>query len=216
MLHTDGMYVEYGDGRVAQPGRAKAEQREATRERLVEVARGAFASEGYAESATEEIVRRAGVTRGALYHHFGSKQGLFVAVLEDVLHDLAAQVEAAASAESEPWMQLQAGCHAFLRAAIDPRIQRIALVDAPAVLGWDTLRELDGAHSQRLLQSAVEALKASGEISVASPTAASALLSGAMNEAALWIARSGSPEAALAEAIDALDRLLEGLRVEHR
>jgi AcrR family transcriptional regulator len=180
------------------------------------VAREQFAREGYAESATEEIVRRAGVTRGALYHHFGSKQGLFVAVLEDVLRELAARVEAAAAAEGDLWVQLRVGCHAFLRAAIDPRVQRIALIDAPAVLGWETWRELDGAHSQRLLQSAMEALKASGQLSVASPAAATAVLSGAMNEAALWIARSDSPEAALAEAIDTLDRLLEGLRAERR
>ncbi len=197
---------------MAEKGRTKAEQREATRRRLIAVARDLFASEGYAQAATEEIVSRAGVTRGALYHHFGSKQGLFVAVLEDVLRDVAAQVEAAANAEADAWRQLVAGSHAFLRAAVDPHMQQIALIDAPAVLGWDTWREIDATHAQQMLLDVLQNLQESGQIAVASPAAATALLSGAMNEAALWIARSPEQDVALNEAIDALDHLINGLR----
>lgn len=196
--------------------RTKAAQREETTRRLIDVAHEHFANEGYARASTEEIVRRASVTRGALYHHFGSKEGLFLAVLDVVLRDIAAQVEAAAATESDPWPRLRAGCHAFLRAAIDPRVQRIALIDAPAVLGWETWRELDAAHSQRLLTSAMEELSESGQLAPVSPAAATHLLSGAMNEAALWIARSPTKDQALAQALDALDLLLDGLHGDPR
>ncbi len=199
---------------MAQSRRSQVERSTATTRHLVEVARELFASEGYAQTSTEEVVRRAGVTRGALYHHFGSKEGLFVAVLDAVQADVARQVTAAAAVASDPFEQLRAGCHAFLTAALDPRVQRIALIDAPSVLGWDTWREQDAAHSQRLLQLALEDLTARGIISVTSPTAATYLLSGAMNEAALWIARAHPIEPALDAALDALNRLLDGLRVK--
>jgi AcrR family transcriptional regulator len=194
--------------------RTKAEQREATSRDLVRVARQLFAAEGYAQTATEEIVRRAGLTRGALYHHFGSKQGLFIAVLASVQRDIARAVAQAASEHADPWDRLRAGCHAFLRAALDPDVQQIALVDAPAVLGWDTWRASDAAHSQRLLQHALRELAEAGLLSVASPEAAAFLLSGAMNEAALWIARADPVEPAVAAAIDALDHMLDGLRAQ--
>jgi AcrR family transcriptional regulator len=196
------------------PGRprTKAAQRAATTRRLIDVARELFARDGYARVGTAEIVRRAGVTRGALYHHFGSKEALFAAVLDDVQRDVAARVAAAAEGETDPWEQLRAGSHAFLEAALDPEIGRIALIDAPAVLGWDAWRRSDAEHSFRLLRSALEALVSFGAIDVASPEAAAHLLSGAMNEAALWVARADPVPPALAAATDALDRLLEGLR----
>lgn len=197
----------------AQARRSQAERSTATTQHLVEVARALFATEGYAQTSTEEVVRRAGVTRGALYHHFGSKEGIFVAVLDAVQGDVARQVAAAALGESDAFEQLRAGCHAFLNAALDPRVQRIALIDAPSVLGWDTWREQDAAHSQRLLHLALEDLSARGIISGISPVAATYLLSGAMNEAALWIARANPIEPALDAALHALDRLLDGLRV---
>lgn len=205
------MYVQ-GEDVSQQPRRTKAEQREATRGLLLDLARDLFASEGYANTATEEIVRRAGVTRGALYHHFGSKEGLFLAVLEDVQRDIAVRVAEAAATCSDPWEQLRAGCHDFLRAALDPQVQQIALIDAPAVLGWDAWRASDAAHSQRLLLAGLEELARAGLLNVASPTATAFLLSGAMNEAALWIARADEVETALAEAGEALDRLLAGLK----
>jgi AcrR family transcriptional regulator len=203
-------------GKVMERGRTKGEQRAATTRRLIEVAREFFAKNGYAQTATEEIVRTAGVTRGALYHHFGSKEGLFVAVLDDVQRAVAVMVDEAASREGDPWQQLRAGCHAFLSAALDPAIQQIALVDAPAVLGWDAWRATDAAHSMRLLREGLEELAAAGEIGDASPEAATFLLSGAMNEAALWVARADSPEEALVAALAALDRLLYGLRSVQR
>lgn len=196
----------------ARPRRSKATQRAETTRLLLNIGLEIFATEGYANAATEVIAMRGGVTRGALYHNFGSKEGLFAAVLEEVQAEIAQQVLAAASAESAPWDQLRAGCHAFLRAALHPQVQRIALIDAPAVLGWDAWRAADERHSYRLLVEALQELAASGEITDLSPTAAARLLSGAMNDAALWIAQSPDREAALHEAGEVLDRLLAGLR----
>lgn len=182
---------------------------------LIEVGRHLFATEGYAQASTEEIVQRAGVTRGALYHHFGSKEGLFLAVLDSVLADVGLQVARAAAKETSIWEQLRAGCRAFLHAAADPAVTRIALIDAPAVLDWERWRELDERHSQSLLRAALTQIRAEGTIS-ATPAATTALLSGAMNEAALWIARAPDRETALAEAIAALDQLLVGLQVDDK
>ena len=130
-------------------------------------------------------------TRGAVYHHFGSKVGLFTAVVDD-----AQSVVAAAVAEAAPddgWPAIEAGSIAFMRAVVDPAVRRILLVDGPAVLGWTAWRELDAAHSGRLLADGLGALD---DLAV-DPAAAAALLNGAMNEAALWIAAGG--DAALAE-----------------
>lgn len=191
--------------------RTKSAQREATTRLLIDIGRQLFATEGFTQVSTEEIVRQAGVTRGALYHHFGSKEGLFLAVVDDVLADIAGEVARAAAMEDSTWEQLRAGCHAFLRTAADPAIARIALVDAPAVLDWERWRELDERHSQALLREALSTLYNVGTI-VAPPGATVALLSGAMNEAALWIARALDRDAALSEASTALDLLLSGLK----
>src|SRR5579864_2130574 len=108
----------------------------ATRSALLKVARKLFAERGYAETATEEVVRRARVTRGALYHHFRDKQDLFKAVLREEQMKLAASIKAVAARQADPWRSLIAGCHAFLDACLDPAMQQILLTDAPAVLGW--------------------------------------------------------------------------------
>lgn len=192
--------------------RTKAEQRATTTRRLLQVGREVFAEQGYAGASTEEIVRRAGVTRGALYHHFAGKEALFAAVLADVQRDVARRVAEAADRETDRCGQLRAGCHAFLAASLDPHVQRIMLLDAPAVLGWEAWRRLDAEHAMRLLREGLDALVAEGGIAPQPVEPLTHLLSGAMNEAALWIARAPRTEQALAEATAALDHLLDGLR----
>jgi AcrR family transcriptional regulator len=191
----------------------KAQQREATIEKLIEVARQVFTEQGYANAATEDIVHQAGVTRGALYHHFKSKEGLFQAVLGAVQADVAQRITEASEQYEDTWQQLKAGCVAFLQSSDDPQVQRIMLTDAPAVLGWSVWRELDAQHSMKTLHEALETLIEQGEIPPLPITALTHLLSGAMNEAALWIAQSQHPTA-LEEAVTALDYLLESLKVK--
>src|SRR6516165_10537526 len=118
----------------------QAENSAATRAALVKVARKLFAERGYTEAATEEVVRRARVTRGALYHHFRDKQDLFRAVLHEEERKLAGTVTAAAATEPDPWRALKAGSEAFLDACLDPAVRQIVLIDAPAVLGWEDYR----------------------------------------------------------------------------
>lgn len=197
---------------MARERQTKVGQREATTAELVRVARRLFSDRGYSETSTEEIVERAGVTRGALYHHFANKEGLFRAVLEAVQRDVAGRVALATAGLLDPWEQLRAGCRAFLAASLEPDVQRIMLIDAPAVVGWEVWRAADARHSMRSLREGLAELVAQGLLTQQPVEPLAHLLSGAMNEAALWIARSPDPVQALAEASTALDRLLDGLR----
>lgn len=190
----------------------KAEQREATRQLLIQIGRELFTKNGYAHTATEEIVARAGVTRGALYHHFESKEGLFRAVLEDVQTEIGQKIEQAGAGQTDLWVILQVGCRAFLEASVEPQVRQIMLIDAPAVLGWQAWREMDARHSMRLLRELLGEMVGQGLIQTKSVDALTHLLSGAMNEAALWIAAAENPQQALVEAGDTLERLLNGLR----
>ncbi|MDA0633866.1 TetR/AcrR family transcriptional regulator [Nonomuraea sp. MCN248] len=193
--------------------RTRAEQREATRRALVAVGRRLFAGRGYAAVGLAEIVREAGVTKGALYHHFDGKAALFRAVLEEVQQEMGARVAAEADAEGDPWEQLKAGCAAFVRAAADPDVQRIMLIDGPAVLGWNEWRAIDEATSARHLGEALAALAEAGTIAPHPVAPLTRLLSGAMNEAVLWLAQPQARPGDLDDTLAALSRLLDGLKV---
>ncbi|NGN63020.1 TetR/AcrR family transcriptional regulator [Streptomyces sp. A7024] len=190
----------------------RARQKEHTRQTLVREARRMFAASGYGSVGLMEIVRAAGVTKGALYHHFDSKEALFRAVLAEVQQEVGAAVARAAEAETEPWDQLTAGCAAFLAAGTDPEVQRIMMIDGPAVLGWSEWRALDEESSARHLAEALHALVADGTLPDQPVAPLTRLLSGAMNEAALWLATSDDP-ADLPATQRALRRLLSALRV---
>ncbi|MFG2296480.1 TetR/AcrR family transcriptional regulator [Streptomyces sp. NPDC048603] len=186
----------------------RAEQREATRRALLAEGQRQFAADGYHHVVLSEVARAAGVTKGAAYHHFDSKAGLFRAVLAEVQQQLGERVATAAHRYEDLWEQLRAGCRAFLAAGTDPAVRQILLIDAPAVLGWDEWRALDEESSARHLAEALTALSAAGIIADQPVEPLARMLSGAMNETALWIARGGDPQAAE----QALDRLLAGLR----
>ncbi|MFD3521764.1 TetR/AcrR family transcriptional regulator [Streptomyces sp. NPDC058653] len=190
---------------------ARAQQRERTRRALLREGRGLFAEVGYGAVSLTEIVTAAGVTKGALYHHFDSKTALFRAVLRDLQKEVGDRVAAAAGAEEDSWDQLVAGCQEFITATTAPDIQRIMLVDGPAVLGWTEWREMDEASSARHLKEALTTLVDEGVIAAQPVAPLAHLLSGAMNEAALWLATSDDP-ADLADTRAALGRLLGALR----
>ena len=186
---------------------------EATRRRLVTAARALFGARGFAEVGTEEIVRAAGVTRGALYHQFRDKADLFAAVAEEVEAEIAERIAGAAGAEAaaDPVGALRSGARLFLDACGAPEVERIILLDAPAVLGWQAWRDLAGRYGLGLvrfgLQSAIEA----GAI-VPQPVAPLAhVLIGALNESALYVARAEDPAAAREQCVAIIDRILHGL-----
>ncbi|MFE0496286.1 TetR/AcrR family transcriptional regulator [Streptomyces albidoflavus] len=194
------------------PQGVRAQQRELTRQALVRESRRLFSTLGYGAVGLSEIVAAAGVTKGALYHHFNSKAELFRVVLEQAQQEVAERIAATADARESSWEQLLVGCEAFLGASTDPAIQRIMLIDGPAVLGWAEWREMNEATSGRHLAEVLAVLIEEGAIPAQPVEPLTHLLSGAMNEAALWLAASSDP-ADLADATAALTRLLEALRV---
>jgi AcrR family transcriptional regulator len=190
----------------------KAAQSEATRAALIATARGLFAARSYAGVGTEEIVRTAGVTRGALYHHFAGKKELFEAVYEDVERQLVDEIAASAiSSANNPLAALHAGAQAFLDACEDPAVQRIALVDAPSVLGWEQWREIGLRYGFGLVRATVEAAMDAGLIERQPVDALSHLLLGAIDEGAMLIARADDDGTTREEVGATVKRLLEAL-----
>ena len=193
--------------------RTKAGQRDATIAALVGAARELFAQRGYAAVGTEEIVQAAGVTRGALYHHFrGGKEQLFQAVLVQVSAETTTRIARMASAADDPWDELVTGIDAFLDACTTPEMQRIVLIDGPAVLGWDLWRAIDAEHGLGLLEGAVQNAIDAGRLAPQSARAVAHVLLGALDEAAMVVARADDPISARAEMGKTVRHLLEGLR----
>ena len=205
MQHTDSTNVKSG----------KALQSERTRAALVAAGRELFAARGYAGVATEEIVGRAGVTRGALYHQFrGGKQDLFRAVFEAVEAELTERVAVIAIAQGaeEPVAALAAGADAFLELCLTDEVQRITLIDAPAVLGWDEWRAIGARYGLGIIRAGLEAAMDTGAIARGSVEPLAHVLMGAIDEAAMYLARAPDPVAAHAEVSATVRRLLDGLR----
>ena len=161
----------------------------------------------------EEVAAAAGVTRGAVYHRYASKEALFAEVLSGVMAEVADRVEATADGleDEDPWVRLVAGCLAFVEAATAPGVRRILLVDGPAVVGWERWRDLDAAHSRRTLEEGLTAIDEAGRLR-GDPTAAAILLSGALNESALWVSAADDPDAAMAALRETFPLLLAALR----
>ncbi|WP_324650873.1 TetR family transcriptional regulator [Georgenia sp. H159] len=196
--------------------RTTREQTEATRQAILGAALALFATRGADGVGLEEIARVAGVTRGAVYHHFGSRQGVFSAVHDQVQATVAAAIDAATADVPDPWESLERGCRAFLEAAVAPAVRQVLLVDAPRMLGWDAWRGADAANSGRMLGDVLRELADRGVIAVGPVDATQALLSGAMNEAALWAATLPDPQRGVEEAWGVLRRMLASLRVGAR
>ena len=193
---------------VPPPGRrTQAERNATTRAALVEAGRRLFSTKGYAEVATDELARAAGVTRGALYHQYDGKTGLFAAVLESVEAEVVTRVAAAMAPHPDPEARLLAGLDAYLDACADPTIHRITLVEGPAALGWTAWREVGHRHAIAVVEDAVAALAPAG----APISALAHLLVGALGEAALYVAAAEDPDRARDEARTAVLALLGGL-----
>lgn len=195
------------------PRRSQQDRSSSTRKLLISAGRQLFAERGYAEVSADEISAAAGLTRGALYHHYGGKEELFAAVFEDLEREVAAEIgavlagpQAAVSAAGPP-----AAIARFLDLCVRPDVIRIALTDAPAVLGWERWRKIESAHGLGLVADALQtAVDAGLVIAVPVRTLAQLVLS-AVIEAALLIAHSPEPRQARAEADQALAALLNGL-----
>jgi AcrR family transcriptional regulator len=197
-----------------EPGRtSKAEQSEATRSALIATASKLFSARGYAAVSTEEIVRAAGVTRGALYHHFKGKLELFRAVYEDVERQLVERIASSAIASAEnPLQALHAGVQAFLDACEDPAVQRIALLDAPSLLGWEQWREIGLRFGFGLVEGTLLAAMDADLIERQPERPLAHLLLGAIDEGAMLVARADDGGRTRAEVGTAVARFLDALR----
>ncbi len=197
------------------PPRRKAERAEATRRTLVRVGRRLFARRGFEAVPQEAIVAAAGVTRGALYHHFDGKRGLFRAVVVDAMQEVHARLARAAAGASHPLEGLERGVRAFVESCADPVYQRVLLVDGPAVLGWHEWRALDLEYGLGLLLRGLRAAAAAGAIAVPDVDTAAHLLAGALIDGAMLVGRD--PGAATRRhVLETALRLLRGLSARPR
>jgi AcrR family transcriptional regulator len=194
------------------PRTSKAEQGEATRAALVGAARALFTESGYAGVGTEEIVRRAKVTRGALYHHFEDKKDLFRAVHEQIEEEMVGAIAAKMADVDDPIELLIVGTRAYLDVCTDPAIARITLSDAPSVLGWEEWREIDARYGLGLIMLGLQGGMDAGALRSQPVKPLAHLMLGAMGEAGMAIANAADPAAERAEMEPALLSLIEGLR----
>ena len=187
------------------------ERGQATREQLIAVATQLFAARGYEGTSIDAVQQGAGVSRGSLYHHFASKDALFEAVLEDIETRVGNEVVAAAAGTADPVAGLRAGCLAWVRLAGDPVVQRILLIDAPSVLGWQRWRAMEEAHALGLMKAALQEIADDGRLPQGLVNMFAHALLASVNEVALLVARSDQPDAAMKEGTDAVDALLQRL-----
>ena len=203
---------------MSKPDRAiptrKAEQSRETQDRLLKSAKALFTSNGYAGTAMEDLVAKAGMTRGALYHQYRDKRDLFRAVFEAVEAELGQRLAIAVAAETDPWRQLRVGARAFLASATDPAIRRIVLIDGPAVLGWEEWRRIDAQHSLGMVRAIFEMNMAAGNIPPQPVEPLAHLIVGALNEAALAVAAADDGDRAREEFATSIEGVLDALRTQ--
>ena len=199
------------DERSPEPDR-RVERGEATRAQIVRTARELFSTRGYAAVGTNELVERAGVTRGALYHHFREKRDVFRAVYEHVEQELVERTAARMRGVDDPWEMLVTGTRAFFDACTDPALRQIGLIDGPVVLGWQEWREIGRRYAFGLVTFGLQNAMDAGVLRRADVEQLAHLLFGALGEATMVLASADDPEAARRRVEDTLLLLLEGLR----
>lgn len=210
------MYHKYGSRMlVGVPGpRTQAERTRLTTEQILAVARAAFAADGFDATSIDVVVERAGMTKGALYHHFAGKRALFAAVYEDEQRAIGQAVLRAARGGGDSWQNFLRGCRGFFDAVLDPGVQRITLIDAPAVLGWEAMRDLEDEHVTSLMRQGLSMAIGDGHLAPQRVEPLAHLIHGAMCEAAMTVARSADPRRESQDALAALECLLAGIAVD--
>jgi AcrR family transcriptional regulator len=192
------------------PKLTKAEQTLRTRRVILDRARHLFASKGYAATGTEEMISNLGITRGALYHQFGDKLGVFKAVVAEAYDEMADYISAKATPYNDPWQQLVVGCQAFLDIAQRDDLRRLVFVEAPAVLAADTFTEFD-RYGFGLLYHAIQRVVQEGQLNTIDVEGFAHLVNGALNELAAWVARSDDPKR-----LETAKRLVATLLTQHQ
>ncbi|TFW12966.1 TetR/AcrR family transcriptional regulator [Brevundimonas intermedia] len=187
----------------------RSEKVEETKARLVAAARQAFATQGYAAASMDDLTAEAGLTRGALYHNFGDKKGLLQAVIDQIDAEMLVRMGAAGEGLS-PWDAFVAEGVAYIEMSLEPEIQRIMLLDGPAVLG-DPSRWPNQTACLRTTTLMIQTLIDDGLVKPMNAEAAAHLVNGAALNAALWVAAADEPERVFESAVDAFRHLVGGL-----
>jgi AcrR family transcriptional regulator len=186
-----------------------------TRAKLVSAARHAFGTVGYAEASMDDFTAAAGLTRGALYHHFGDKKGLLQAVIAEIDAETAVRIREAGEKASTRWQRFVDECTSYIEMALEPEIQRIMFRDGPAVLGdpsrWPNANACEASTAENIIRLQGEGVV----VPDLDPAAAARLINGASSQAAQSIANSDDPEATSRKVVAAFKTLLDGLRVKN-
>ena len=188
----------------------KAEQTRRTRRAIVDRARYLFATKGYAATGTEEIISELGITRGALYHQFNDKLGVFKAVVVEAYDEITAHIRTRIEPLETNWEQLVVGCQAYLEVAQQEELRRLVFIEAPAVLAADSLIEID-QYGFGLLQGSIRLAVAEGDLKVVDAEGFAHLVNGALNELAAWVAQSEDPQR-----LKTAQKLIEALLIQHQ
>lgn len=191
----------------------RLETMEENRAKLIAAARKAFADKGYSAASMDELTASVGLTRGALYHNFGDKRGLLAAVVDQIDSEMAARAQEIGAQAGDGWKGMLAEGDAYIEMALDPEVQRIVLLDGPAVLG-DPSQWPSQSRCLQVTRQAMEQLIDQGVVKPLDAEAAARLVSGAALNAALWIAASDHPEEVLPRALEAFRALASGLLAE--
>jgi AcrR family transcriptional regulator len=195
--------------------RTQADRSAATKDALVRAARPLFAARGFGGVGTEAIVRAAGVTRGAMYHQFADKTELFAAVFEAVEEDVSQRIAQSivASGETDPIKLMELGAHAWIDACADPEVQRIVLIEAPAVLGWERWREIGMRYGVGLVEGLVAHAISVGRIPEQPVKPLAHVFIGAVDEAALYVVRAEDQATAREEMRAVVSRLVAAMAI---
>jgi AcrR family transcriptional regulator len=186
---------------------------DATRIALLAAAREMFGESGYAATSIEEVAVRAGVTKGALYHHFGGKANLFQEVYEQVMREVSDKVVSVFN-EPDHWRAVTEGCQLMIDAQLDPAVRRIALHDARSVLSWDVVHLVESRYGAVGIRGALRKAMHGGVIEPQPLRPLALLLAGAISEACFYVADADDPISARAEVGRLVVRLLEGIKVK--
>jgi AcrR family transcriptional regulator len=192
---------------------SKAEQSKTTRRALLDAARQLFTQQGYVHTSVDAVAGAAGVTKGALYHQFRDKKSLFQAVFEEIEGEVVERLVAEASSLDDPIEMLRRGAQAFLDACLEPSVRRIALVEAPAVLGWERWREIEQAYGLGVAKLALTAAIDRGLLPRQAVEPLALILFGALIEAALALASADNTASARRDIGRAVTALIDGLLV---
>lgn len=188
----------------------KAEQTQRTRRAILDRARHLFATKGYAATGTEEIISELGITRGALYHQFRDKLGVFKAVIVEAYGEITDYIQAKIQPLDTNWQQLIVGCKAFLEVAHQEELRRLVFVEAPAVLAADDLAEID-QYGFALLHESIQIAVNECELCTIDAEGFAHLVNGSLNDLAAWVAQSDDPDR-----LKTAQSLVETLLMRHR